>query len=246
MPEAEKYLWFMATCGSWFKVKDYLLGYRFMEEIAFSDLTLIGRGSNGEVYRYNKLLQPSGLSAVVKISKIGMPKFAIENYNLLRHTGLMNLAFFDECLVDGKPAIMMENLFTDEKVYVSPNSMRNGHGTNLPEAYLLEHKLNDICNIASLLLQMRDVAQCTSGRGIGLDMDMISFGVQRGDKDSPVSYKLVDIDGMLHDDGMYGNRELYENNVIKAKEALRLFISYFIETDEVKKKLLKQVKEFEW
>ena len=117
-----------------------------MEKIAFSDLTLIGKGSNGEVYRYNKPLQPSGLSAVVKVSKIGTPKFAIQNYELLRHTGLMNLAFFEECLVDGKPAILMENLFTDEKVYVSPNSVRNGHETNLPEAYLLANKLNDICN----------------------------------------------------------------------------------------------------
>lgn len=217
-----------------------------MEEIAFSDLTLIGKGSNGEVYRYNKPLQPSGLSAVVKVSKIGMPKFAIQNYELLRHTGLMNLAFFEECLVDGKPAILMENLFTDKKVYVSPNSIRNGHETNLPEAYLLENKLNDICNMDFLLLQMRDVAQCTSGKGIGLDMDMISFGVQRGDKDSPVSYKLVDIDGMLHDDEMYGNRELYENNVGEAKEALRLFIKYFVETDEVKKRLWKQMNEFDW
>lgn len=217
-----------------------------MEEIAFSDLTLIGKGSNGEVYRYNKPLQPSGLSAVVKVSKIGMPKFAIQNYELLRHTGLMNLAFFEECLVDGKPAILMENLFTDKKVYVSPNSIRNGHETNLPEAYLLENKLNDICNMDFLLLQMRDVAQCTSGKGIGLDMDMISFGVQRGDKDSPVSYKLVDIDGMLHDDEMYCNRELYVNNVGEAKEALRLFIKYFVETDEVKKRLWKQINEFDW
>lgn len=217
-----------------------------MEAIAFSDLTLIGKGSNGEVYRYNKPLQPSGLSAAVKISKTGTSKFVIKNYELLRHTGLMNLAFFEECLVDGKPAILMENLFTDEKVYVSPNSVRNGHETNLPEAYLLANKLNDICNMDSLLLQMRDIAQCTSGKGIVLDMDMISFGVQRGDKDSPVSYKLVDIDGMLHDDGMYGNRELYVNNVGEAKEALKLFIKYFVETDEVKMRLCKQVKEFQW
>ena len=93
---------------------------------------------------------------------------------------------------------------------------------------------------------MRDIAQCTSGKGIGLDMDMISFGVQRGDQDSPVSYKFVDIDGMLHDDEMYGNRELYKNNVGEAKEALRLFIKYFVKTDEVKKRLWKQVEEFQW
>ncbi len=57
---------------------------------------------------------------------------------------------------------------------------------------------------------------------------------------------LVDIDGMLHDDGMYGNRELYVNNVGEAKEALKLFIKYFVETDEVKMRLCKQVKEFRW
>lgn len=214
-----------------------------MEYINFSDLELIGRGANGEVYKNTKPLMPSGLYAVVKISRIGSPKYALKNYDLIRHAGLMHLAFMEECRVDGKPALLMEDLFTDWHVYVSPNSVRNGYTNNLPEAYLLQNKLNDIFNMDDVLLQMRDIAQCTSGNGIGLDMDMISFGVQRGNKDSDVSYKMVDID-VMHDDSYRG--KLYNNNVAEAKNAITLFVRYFVESEIVKKKLYQQIKDFQW
>ena len=216
-----------------------------MQYVDSKDLTLIGKGANGQVFKYNKPLVPSGLSAVVKVCNgSSIPHNAVRNYDLLRHAGVRNLAFYEECRVDGNPAILMEDLFNDEWVYVSPNSVRNGYGDNLPETYLLQHKLNDIKNMDSLLLQMRDLAFCTNGNGIGLDMDMVSFGVQRDYKDSDVYYKLVDIDVMLQDDSC--RHKLYESNVIAAKEALTLFIKYFVETEDVKKKLMKQVEEFEW
>jgi hypothetical protein len=146
--------------------------------------------------------------------------------------------------VEGKPALLMEDLFTEERVFVSPNSVRNGYVDNLPEEYLLQNKLKDIPNMESVLMQMRDIAQCTNGNGIGLDMDMISFGVQRGNKNSEVSYKLVDIDVMQHDD--YSRGQLYESNVAEAKHAIILFVKYFVESDEVKQKLLNQIKDFSW
>lgn len=215
-----------------------------MEYIDSRDLTPIGKGANGEVFKYNKPLALSGLTAVVKVSKLGIPHNAVYNYDLLRHAGVRILAFYEECRVDGAPAIMMEDLFNDDWVYVSPNSVRNGYGDNLPEACLLQNKLNDIPNMDSLLSQMRDLAFCTNGNGIGLDMDMISFGVQRGNKNSVVYYKLVDIDVMLHDE--YSRLKIYETNVIEAEHALTLFIQYFVETAEVKKRLMQQVKEFKW
>jgi len=218
---------------------------RFMMEcIDSKDLSQIGRGANGTVYKYNKALESSGLTAVVKVSKMGNPSNAVRNYDLLKHAGVRNLAFYEECRVDGEPAILMEDLFNDEWVYVSPNSVRNGNVDNQPEDYLLQNKLNDIHNMDTLLLQMRDLAFCTNGNGIGLDMDMISFGVQKGNKDSDVFYKLVDIDVMLHDDKC--RHKLYSTNIIAAKEALTLFVQYFVETDEVKKRLFQQVKEFKW
>lgn len=215
-----------------------------MEYISFSDLELIGRRANGEVYKYKKPLIPSGLSAVVKICRMGSPKCALKNYDLIKHAGLMHLAFMEECNVDVKPALLMEDLFTDKYVYVSPNSVRNGYDTNLPEAYLLQNKLKDIPNMDSVLLQMRDVVCCTNGNGIGLDMDMISFGVQKGNTDSDVFYKLVDIDAMLQDD--YSRHKLYDANVCAAKEALSLFIRYFVEPDDVKQKLYQQMNDFQW
>ena len=215
-----------------------------MEYINSVDLELIGQGANGKVYKYNKLLVPSGLSAVVKISRLINPSNAINNYDLVRHAGLMHLAFYEECRVDGKPAMLMENLFTENKVYVSPNSVRNGYVDNLPEAYLLNNKLNGIANMDSLLMQMRDIVNCTNGNGIGLDMDMISFGVQRGNNDSEVSYKLVDLDSMLHDD--YSRYKLRESNTIAAKEAIWLFVKHFVENDAVQQKLYQQINNYDW
>lgn len=223
---------------------EWMENRKIMEYISFSDLILIGRGANGAVYKYTKPLIPYGLSAVVKISGMRSPKYALQNYDRVKHAGLMHLAFMEECCVDGKPALLMEDLFTDEMVYVSPNSVRNGYMDNQPEAYLLQNKLYDIPNMESVLMQMRDIAQCTNGNGIGLDMDMISFGVQRGNKNSEVSYKLVDIDVMLQDD--YSRGKLYENNVAEAKYAITLFVKYFVAADDVKQKLFQQIKDFPW
>lgn len=215
-----------------------------MEYISSSDLELIGKGANSKVYKYTKPLMPCGLPAVVKISQIGLPKYALANFDLIKHAGLMHLAYMEECSMDGKPALLMEDLFTDKQVFVSPNSINHGFVDNKPEAYLLHNKLNDIHNMEYVLLQMRDIAQCTNGNGIGLDMDMISFGVQRGNKDSEVSYKIVDIDGMLHDNG--SRFRLYDNNVAEAKHAITLFVKYFVEQEEVRKKLYQQIKDFAW
>jgi len=77
-----------------------------------------------------------------------------------------------------------------------------------------------------------------------LDMDMISFGVQRGNKYSDVYYKLVDIEVMQHDDSML--YQLREANLISAQEAIYLFVKYFVEGDEVKKRLMEQIKSFDW
>ena len=215
-----------------------------MEYIELKDLVQIAEGPGSKIYKYTKPLESSGLPAVVKISSDSLPKKAVEHLDLLKHCGLMLPAFMEVCLVEGKPALLMEDLFTDEMVYVSPNSVRNGFFYNAPEAYLLHNKLNDIANMDSLLLQMRDIANCTNGKGIGLDMDMISFGVQRGNKYSDVYYKLVDIEVMQHDDSML--YQLREANLISAQEAIYLFVKYFVEGDEVKKRLMEQIKSFDW
>jgi len=215
-----------------------------MEYISYTDLSMIGEGANGKVYKYNKPLPQSGLNAVVKVSNRLIPQKVLENYAYLKQTGVMILAFLEECRVDGLPAILMEDLFTDKMVYVSPNSVRNRYFGNLPEKYLLNNKLNDIANIDSLLVQLRDLVNCTDGKGIGLDMDMISFGVEKDNKDSDVCYKLVDIDGMLYDSS--SSFALYEYNTSGAKEALYVFVDFFIETDLAKQSLYKKIDSFNW
>lgn len=215
-----------------------------MEYIYYSDLSYIGEGANSKVFKFNKPLYPSGLSAVVKIGRSSMPSMAVKNYNLLKHTGLMLPAFFEICTVEGQQAILMENLFTDKMVYVSPNSVKSDKSNNLPEDYLLNNKLQDITNIDSLLMQMRDVAQCTNGKGIVLDMDMISFGVQKNVENSPVTYKLVDVDAMIYDPTMA--YRLYDRNLMAAKEAVMFFVKYFVGSNYDNQQLLQRIKEYTW
>jgi len=54
--------------------------------------------------------------------------------------------------------------------------------------------------------------------------------------------KLVDIDAMLQDDTY--RCKLYQENLISAKEALSLFIDYFVEGDDVKNNLLQKINTF--
>ncbi len=55
---------------------------------------------------------------------------------------------------------------------------------------------------------------------------------------------MVDIDVVLQDDTR--SLQLYDNNVIEAKHAISLFVQYFVESDEVKKKLYQQINNFQW
>lgn len=213
-----------------------------MVNISSSELTWIGRGANSEVYKYNKPI--NGVPIVVKKSYGMRLQSAIDNYNRLKQIGVLQVAFIKECIVDGEPAVLMEDLFTDKMVYVSPNSAKNGHKDNLPEDYLLRHKLNDIVNINALLELLKNLAFCTNEKGIGLDMDMISFGVEKGNQNSDVSYKLVDIDAMQCDPAM--SYKIYDTNVKNAKEAILLFVEYFVEIEEVKQRLVQQINNFEW
>lgn len=65
-----------------------------MEYISYSDLSMIGEGANGRVYKYNKPLPQSGLDAVVKVSNRLMPQKVLESYAYLKQAGVMTLAFW--------------------------------------------------------------------------------------------------------------------------------------------------------
>ena len=64
-----------------------------MEYIDSKDLTFIGKGANGEIFKYNNPLMSSGLTAVVKVCKSGIPRNAEHNYDLLRYAGVSTLVF---------------------------------------------------------------------------------------------------------------------------------------------------------
>ena len=86
-----------------------------MKYISSDDLILIGEGANAQVYKYNQPFCDGIPSAAVKIGQRFNPRYAIEKYEIIKHAGCFTLAFYEECRVDGKPAIIMEDLFTDDK-----------------------------------------------------------------------------------------------------------------------------------
>lgn len=214
-----------------------------MEYINSSDLTLIGQGANSKVYRYSKPYGNGGLPAVVKIGRDNLPYFYQKNLELLKHAGLLTIAFAEPCSVEGNPAVIMYDLNAGDEVFVSPNTVRNNCRSEA-EDYLLANKIDDIANFDNLLALMRDIVTCTNGKGIGFDMDMVFFGMKKGESCPSVYYRFVDVDSMLCEPTKA--YQLRDNNIISAKEALTLFIKYFVKQSDRQKELLSLVMKYDW
>lgn len=214
-----------------------------MEYINMNDLTLVGEGANSKVYRYKKPYGQGSLPAVVKIGKDTIARKYQENIDKLKHAGLLTIAFADPCSVEGKPAVIMHDLNAEDEIWVSPNTVRNIHHS-VAEDYLLANKIDDIANMDNLLYMMRDIATCTNGKGIGLDMDMVFFGMQKGESCPSVSCRLVDIDGMQSNPSMA--YELRNVNTLAAKEAITFFVKYFVKPGDSQKALLDRIEKYDW
>lgn len=211
-----------------------------MEHINRTDLSFIGKGANSSVYKYNKPYGPGKLDMVVKITSNA--KNSIKNYEVLKKIGC-DIVIAELCSIEGKEAVIMHNLFTKSEVYVSPNSYRNGHIDNLPEAYLKKNKIKGIANIDSLLCQLSDLARSCDSNGVELLIDMISFGVPKCVNFPSVSYKIVDVDGMLYSE-QHRNR-LLKCNMDEAKWALEVFVENCVVESE-QANLLEKINSYNW
>lgn len=215
-----------------------------MIRLESSKLQHIGSGANGRVFRVPQELSGLPLSAVVKTCKTSYAaKRILDNYNALRHCAVMHLAFMQECILDGEPAIIMEDLTSPQKVYVSPNSVYQGHIDNEAEAYLLANKLTDISDFDNIIIQLRDLVHCTASKGVEILRDTIFFSVEKGKSAPPLSYKIVDLDGMMIDPSAAS--VLYDCNAADVKQALEWFIRYFVEDGSNKERLLNQLNTLE-
>lgn len=209
-----------------------------MEYIKKSELELMAKGSHSEIYKYLK--QYKGLSMVVKV--VANPQYTIDNLNLLSATGCMKV-YAELCDVEGKKAILMENLFTDDMVYVFPNTYRGTWKECAPELYLYNNKIKGIANMESLLYQVRVLAHACDSKGIELLIDMLSLGVPKGVDVPDVSYKVVDVDGMMQNDEHIC--KLTDCNIGEAKWALQIFVQNCVEED-AQKALLNQIENYNW
>lgn len=206
-----------------------------------SQLQLIGQGANGKVYRVPTELSGLPIPAVVKTCRLGV-KRVLDNYEAVCKCGVNTLCFMQECVLDGYPALLMEDLFTEEKVFVSPNSIRNGHLDNEPENYLQSHKITSISNYDILLLQLSDLVTCASNKGIELLVDTIFFGVERNALSPSLTYKIVDLDGMIIS-LEYGN-QVRETNVVEIKWALSIFIESYVSDRTVAAHYIQQLQDY--
>lgn len=147
-----------------------------MENFSMSELTRIDSGSNSVVYRLNRLYSVNAnyqCPVVIKVGRLVSADNYIKSIYLFREAGLQTLAFAIPCQVNGQNAIILPDVNSNFEIFVSPNTIRNRPLDSEAEAYLLSHKIEDIANFDMLLMNLRDVAHCTNGRGNGLDMDMI-------------------------------------------------------------------------
>lgn len=69
----------------------------------------------------------------------------------------------------------------------------------LPKSYLLNHKISDIANLDNIIDQPQDLVYCIGCKGVDSVWIRFFFGVNRGESAPRLSYKIVDIDGMIVD-----------------------------------------------
>ena len=174
------------------------------------------------MYRVPQQLLGRSKSAVVKTPCD--PSEMITRWQKVRLGGMKTVEFMEECEVDGKPGVMMEDLSTNNFVYVSPNTVRNGNGKNEPEDYLLNNKIDSIANFDELLQEMEKLYHYSCCAAIEINYDAIFFGVEKGNSNPSVTYKLVDLDLMC----MNLTINECQSNKQQIKQALEHFVEFFV------------------
>lgn len=233
-----------------------------MKTINSCDLELIGGGGNNLVYR--PIAGRTDCEGyVVRVPKCNAQKSCaiIDIWRKLQNINIPTLSFVDPCLVDGKEAILCEDLFTHGKIYVSPNSVETDedkqcreisealfsskhkiHINNYQEQALYKQKIAGICNVEDCLNNVKlDLKQAATNK-IFLDFDCYFFGFVPTEDEVNLDYKIADFDNIHME---VDDSELYEKMCELFTETFMKFIQFFVDENK-QEDLVTVIESFNW
>lgn len=233
-----------------------------MKTIDSCDLELIGGGGNTLVYR--PIAGRTDCDGyVVRVPKCNAQKSCaiIDRWHKLQNINIPTLFSVDSCLVDGKEALLCEDLFANGKIYVSPNSvetddqkllrkindafyptMSTMHVINEQEQALYRQRISGICNVRDFLNGVKlDLKQAAVNK-IFLDFDCYFFGFMPTEDEVNIDYKIADFDNISID---VDNPELYERMCELFTDTFKKFIQLFV-VENKQDELYAVIESFKW
>lgn len=228
-----------------------------MKEFSTKDIDIkqIGEGGNSQTYLLEKEVNGYS-SAVIKVPKARdehRVRFAIERHRMLQENGIKTMAFLEECMLDGKIALLTENLHKEDFTYLDANAhllreedklIRKLNLGFMPivevkepeeERWFADHRFVEITNLQVFAKSHIEFLEKVSVAHIYLSYDSYYFRVNRQEK-TDIDYIIADWDDVIEydEDGLSGlNKEQF-------KEALLQFVDRYVE-EEVGEKYKKAI-----
>lgn len=210
------------------------------------EIRLIGEGGNSHIYLLDR--EYAGrTSAIIKVPKafvdINVNK-ALENYDMLKQHGITTTAFLDECSLDGRRALITENLHHDDYTYLDSNAhlrtpvdfllrqidkdyeARHDEKEPEEERWFADHKFERITNLKEFANNHLVFLEKVSAANIYLAYDCYYFKVKKA-KVTDLDYIIADWDDVQICD----QTDLYELNKGEFVSALRQFVQKYVSED---------------
>ena len=176
------------------------------KRLVVNEESFIGAGSQWEVFRIKlKDCDLNDKSMIYKKS-INMNSYSYQHnlqiYKHIKNAGLRTLEFYDSGKVDDLDAIFAQDLNTESRFYVSPNSARKKgnfqeklinsllqgkeydeyEGVPEAEKLLLQNKLEEVNNLEETMLLIHDQMEIATANNICTCADAFFFGLDQSKK----------------------------------------------------------------
>ena len=210
------------------------------------DIRLIGEGGNSQTYLIKREVNGHS-SAVIKVPKSRdehRVHVAIERHRMLQEHGVKTTAFLEECLFDGKVALLTEKLHKKDYTYLDANAhllreedklirkLNLGFAPTVEEKeseeerWFADHRFVEITNLQEFAKSHIEFLKKVSAAHIYLSYDSYYFRVNRQEK-TDIDYIIADWDDVIE----YDEDDLFELNKDQFKEALWQFVDRYVEVE---------------
>lgn len=210
------------------------------------DIRLIGEGGNSRTYLLEREVR-GHRSAIIKVPKAcdeHRLHAAIERHEMLQEYGIRTTGFLEECLLDGKMALLTENLHKNDFTYLDANAhllreedklirkLNSGIVQTVEEKepeeerWFADHKFVEITNLQEFVKSHIEFLEKVSAAHIYLSYDSYYFRVNRQER-TDIDYIIADWDDVIE----YDEDGLFELNKEQFKDALWQFVDRYVKEE---------------